>query len=84
MTRCGKNKNDSAFNILGYDYDKFKKRIETNFKDGMCWENHGEWHVDHKKPISRFNSNTPPHIVNALCNLQPLWAKDNLSKGNKY
>lgn len=83
MVRCGKNKNDSAFKILGYDYNKFKQRIETNFKEGMSWKNHGKWHVDHKKPISKFNNETPPNIVNALCNLQPLWAKENLSKGNK-
>ena len=49
----------------------------------MSWDNYGKWHVDHKKPISLFNKNTPAHIVNALSNLQPLWAKDNLSKGKR-
>ena len=55
-----------------------------NFKEGMCWENHGSWHIDHKKPISKFKEGTSPKIVNSLCNLQPLWAEENLSKGNKF
>ena len=33
--------------------------------------------------VSKFNEGTPPNIVNALCNLQPLWAEENLRKGNK-
>lgn len=84
IKRVGKNKFDSAINMLGYDYDKFKKRIEVNFKDGMSWDNHGLWHIDHKKPISKFKEGTSSRIVNALCNLQPLWATENLSKFNKF
>jgi hypothetical protein len=70
--------------VLGYSYIKFKQRIETNFKDGMSWDNHGLWHVDHKKPVSLFKKGTPAKTINALCNLQPLWAKDNLKKSNKF
>ena len=50
----------------------------------MSWDNYGEWHIDHKKPISAFHKDTPPHIINSLCNLQPLWEIDNLKKSNKY
>jgi len=50
----------------------------------MSWDNYGEWDIDHKKPISKFNKNTKLSTVNSLSNLQPLWAKDNLSKGNKF
>jgi len=82
--RFGIKKNGLTCNLLDYDFEKFKQRIEFNFKEGMSWNNYGEWHIDHKKPISKFKIDTPPHIVNALCNLQPLWAKDNLSKGNKF
>lgn len=84
LVRSKQKKNGNTASILGYDYEKFKQRIEFNFKEGMCWNNYGEWHVDHKKPISMFKSDTPASIVNALCNLQPLWAKENLSKGNKF
>ena len=40
----------------------------------MTWSNHGEWHVDHIKDVSSFSKDTHPSIVNALTNLQPLWA----------
>jgi len=40
----------------------------------MSWDNYGEWHVDHIKPLISFDKNTHPSIVNALSNLQPLWA----------
>jgi hypothetical protein len=61
-----------------------KKNIESKFIDGMTWDNYGEWHIDHIKPISSFNKNEEPKIVNSLDNLQPLWAFDNLSKGCKH
>ena len=69
---------------LKYTPEMLKMRIECQFKQGMCWENYGEWEIDHKKPISKFNSDTDPSIVNALCNLQPLWKIDNLKKSNKW
>ncbi len=50
----------------------------------MTWENHGEWHVDHKVPVSSFSPDADMKVVNALSNLQPLWAEDNISKGCKY
>lgn len=79
----GRNKCEIA---LGYSFDSLKSRLEFQFKDGMSWDNYGEWHVDHKKPISRFIEQgvSDPAIINALSNLQPLWAKENLSKGAKW
>ena len=72
--------------LLGYSIFTLVSRIEFQFKDEMSWENYGEWHIDHKKPISRFLAQgiTEPKIINALSNLQPLWAKDNLSKGDRF
>jgi len=61
----------------------------NNLKIGkvMTWENYGEWHIDHKIPVSAFNFD---HIAQgdfkccwALENLQPLWARDNRTKGSK-
>ena len=59
--------------------------MESQFTDGMTWDNWGKygWHVDHKVPLS--SAKTPDELIK-LChytNLQPLWAKDNLSKGAK-
>ena len=40
----------------------------------MSWDNYGsDWYIDHKIPDSW-----------SLNNLQPMWAKDNLAKGNRY
>lgn len=84
LRRSKQSKSDKTSNMLGYSYHQFKQRIEMNFKDGMNWDNHGLWHIDHKKPISKFKKGTSSRIVNMLSNLQPLWAFDNLSKGNKF
>ena len=94
LRRCRVNKNDRTHNMLGYTWELLKKRLECQFTDGMSWSNYGEWHIDHKKPVSAFDLNTPAHIINALCNLQPLWAttreingiiyEGNLNKQNNF
>lgn len=72
--------------VLGFSSEMLKMRMECQFKGGMSWDNYGEWHIDHKKPVVRFVSQgiTNPKIINALSNLQPMWAKENLSKGKKF
>lgn len=61
-------------------------RLESLFLNGMSWGNRSEWHIDHIKPIKAFldEGETNYNIINNPSNLQPLWAKDNLSKGAKY
>ena len=51
----------------------------------MTWGNHGGWHIDHKIPIDYFIKKNilDIKIINALDNLQPLKAIDNIRKGNK-
>lgn len=69
---------------FGYGYlsGDLKSYIESLFLDGMSWDNHGEWHVDHIKPVSKFIEDGiyDPAKINALSNLQPLWARDNWAK----
>ncbi|MBZ9888092.1 hypothetical protein LB559_09085 [Mesorhizobium sp. BR1-1-3] len=76
-----------TFDILGYTVDDLRAHLEGLFQDGMTWENYGEWHVDHKIPLAAHNYVTPDDIdfkrAWAISNLQPLWAKDNLSKNDK-
>lgn len=86
VRRSGVSKTDRTHKLLGYSVDQLRQRMECQFKPGMSWENHGEWHIDHKIPVSHFTKKgeTRPHIVNALSNLQPLWAGDNMSKSDKY
>lgn len=79
--------NRSVLEILPYSIKDLMAHLESQFIDGMSWENYGKWHVDHKKPRIAFNYNsfTDPDFLKlwALDNLQPLWAIDNYKKGHK-
>jgi hypothetical protein len=77
---------DKQESIHGYKLSDLTKHIESQFAEGMSWDNRSGWHIDHIKPISLFIKEgvTDPSVINALSNLQPLWAKDNASKGSKY
>jgi hypothetical protein len=68
---------------LGYNTEEFRRHIEAQFRDGMSWANHGEWHIDHVRPLSSFDLTNPEQrkAANALSNLQPLWAAENMAKG---
>lgn len=83
ITQLKLNKNQTTLEILGYSYDILKSNIESKFKEGMSWENHGDWHVDHIIPISLFREGIDACIVNRLDNLRPLWSNDNLVRQNK-
>jgi len=79
-------KYSNTFDILPYTLEELISHLENNFTEGMTWENYGEWHVDHIKPMASFTFDTiDDDSFNecwSLSNLQPLWAKDNLSKGS--
>jgi len=70
--------------ILGCTIKEFIEYIQSKFTDGMTLENHGEWHLDHIKPISLANTEKEVIELNHYTNFQPLWAKDNIKKSNKY
>src|SRR3546814_9626669 len=62
-------------------------RLERQFLPGMSWDNRGEWHIDHIRPLCAFEFTSPddPQFREAwaLTNLRPLWARDNLRKGGR-
>lgn len=74
-----------TYEILGYSRDDLMSRMESMFTGEMSWDNYGDWHIDHIVPVSWFLEREvfDPSVINALNNLQPLWAADNLSKSNK-
>ncbi|XP_057317444.1 uncharacterized protein LOC130662533 [Hydractinia symbiolongicarpus] len=45
------NKELSSQEYLGCDISTLRAHIETQFVEGMTWDNYGEWHIDHKVPI---------------------------------
>lgn len=73
---------------VDYSVDDLVAHIESKFMPGMSWDNMGEWHIDHIKPVAAFDFSSPEDAGFKLCwaldNLQPLWASDNIMKGAKY
>jgi hypothetical protein len=80
-------KSNSTTALLGCSIDDLKNHLETLFKPGMTWNNYGlkGWHIDHIVPLCSFDLSDSEQVKIACNykNLQPLWAKENLSKGGK-
>ena len=84
-------KNINTMSSIGYTPMDLKLHLEELFINGMDWSNYGTvWHIDHIVPLVRIVRENKDmeqeqllRIVNALDNLQPLWATDNLVKGCK-
>lgn len=80
-------KSFSTIELLGCSYDELKSYLESKFTEGMTWEKllDGKIHLDHIVPCSSFDLSKPDEQKKCFhyTNLQPLWAKDNLSKSNK-
>jgi hypothetical protein len=76
-------KNTKTEIILGCSLSFFVQYIESKFKQGMNLSNYGKWHIDHIIPLYTAKSQEDIIKLNHYTNLQPLWAAENLSKGNK-
>lgn len=83
IKRQGYAKKSRTYQILGCTYEEFKQHLERQFTFGMNWENQGEWHLDHVYPVSLAKDEQELIKLNHYTNFQPLWAIDNLLKGNK-
>ena len=89
-----KEKQGKTIDELGYSSLQLKEHIESLWVEGMSWENYGKWEIDHIKPLTKWEETSLPCEVNALSNLQPLWAttreingviyEGNLNKLNFY
>jgi hypothetical protein len=81
----GNAKADRVINMLGCNVETLKKHLESKFKKGMSWENKGEWHIDHIIPCASFDLTDPEQqkVCFHYTNLQPLWAKENITKQDK-
>lgn len=71
--------------IFGCSMVEYRKYMEAKFEEGMTWENHGEWHIDHIIPL-QYNNPTEEEVRrrNHYTNTQPMWAWQNVLKGSRY
>lgn len=77
--------------LVGYSVEQLMEQLESKFQIGMTWENYGGqtgWQIDHVTPKSWFDIQEAGDDEFRKCwaleNLQPLWLKDNASKGARF
>jgi hypothetical protein len=83
IKRKGYVKDTRTTDILGCTIEEVKTHLEQQFKKGMNWANHGDWHIDHIIPLSSAKDKVEILKLCHYTNLQPLWANENLQKGSK-
>ncbi len=85
-TNDGKKAGRNWESLVNYTLDDLIKHLESQFIEGMSWNNYGLWEIDHIMPISAFSFNSPDDIQFKLCwsldNLRPLWKQDNRAKSS--
>ena len=83
---------DKSSNILGYTAGDLIKWIESQFYNGMSWDNRELWEIHHIIPINEFNTTNEDGSdnyneiakANTLSNLIPLFKKDHRVLTNLY
>lgn len=88
MKAQGLKKSTRTIKLVGCTLPELQAHIESQFRDGMSWENYGRggWHVDHIRPCASFDLSDPEQVKQCFhyTNLQPLWETDNLSKSDRW
>ena len=83
LRKNGYTKRSKLTQILGCSDDVLRLHLESQFKEGMNWENRSMWEIDHAVPISSAKSEEDVIRLNHYTNLVPLWTLENRKKGNK-
>lgn len=71
--------------LVGCSTKFLKEHLESQFKDGIAWDNFGDWHIDHVRPCASFDLSDLEQQKECFhfSNLQPLWAIENLRKSDR-
>ena len=79
----GELKSAHSHELVGCSFADLRNHLEQQFTSGMTWDNYGKWHIDHKTPCAAFNLSHQDQLRACFHyqNLQPLWRRDNQSKG---
>ncbi len=74
-----------AADLVGCSMGQLMDHLAAQFKPGMSWDNHGEWHIDHVVPCAAFDLRDLKQQMECFhfSNLQPLWAAENCAKKAK-
>lgn len=80
LSDAGFRKSSKTATILGCSFNEFKIHIESQFVDGMTWDNRNKWHLDHIVPVSFGTSEEEILLLSHHSNFRPLWAIENLLK----
>jgi hypothetical protein len=78
----GFSKESKTAKTLGCSWKQFAKHIESQFTDGMNWDNQSEWHLDHVVPLSCATTIEGLEKLSHYTNIRPLWAAENLRKSD--
>ena len=77
-------KKNKTFDIIGCSPEFLKEYLENKFTEGMSWDIMGrDIHIDHIIPLSSAKTEEEVYRLCHYTNLQPLWAEENLKKGNR-
>jgi hypothetical protein len=73
----------SSRELCGCTPQELMLHLQSQFKEGMHWNNYGKWHIDHIRPCASFDLTDPEQQRQCFhySNLQPLWARENIQKG---
>lgn len=88
LNNASSKKKGHFWEIMGCTGKELKTYIEALFTESMSWDlyKEGEIHLDHIRPCASFDLSNAQE--QKLCfnyrNLQPMWAKENLSKADKW
>lgn len=82
MSNYNFRKSRSMLKLLGCTLEFFKTYMASKFTEGMSFDNHGEWHIDHDVACRKFDLKNPDHqrACFHFSNLQPLWGVENVGK----
>lgn len=86
LKKGGLAKNNRTEVYLGCTIAEFIEKLTSQFSEGMSWENYGEWHIDHIRPVASFDLTKEEDKMFCFSykNMQPLWAIDNTVKNSVF
>jgi len=79
----GHTKSTTTEKLIGCTWEMLHEQFESQFEEGMTFENYGQWHIDHRIPCAAFTPEEQ-HICWWHKNLQPMWASENQEKSDRY